>query len=60
MQIPQHQSDRPGLESKMIGKPEYDDPNYKGSSKLVFLASEDSTYLAGQVLHPNGGDVVNG
>ncbi len=35
MQIPQHQSERPGHESKMIGKPEYDDPNYKGSSKLV-------------------------
>ncbi|MDY6782689.1 MAG: SDR family oxidoreductase [Cyanobacteriota bacterium] len=27
---------------------------------FVFLASEDSSYLAGQVLHPNGGVVVNG
>ena len=26
---------------------------------FVFLASEDSSYLAGQVLHPNGGAVVN-
>ena len=26
----------------------------------VFLASEDSSYITGQVLHPNGGDVVNG
>ena len=26
----------------------------------VFLASEDSSYISGQVLHPNGGDVVNG
>lgn len=26
----------------------------------VFLASEDSSYIAGQVLHPNGGKVVNG
>ncbi|TDE15377.1 SDR family oxidoreductase [Dyadobacter psychrotolerans] len=26
----------------------------------VFLASEDSTYFSGQVLHPNGGQVVNG
>lgn len=26
----------------------------------VFLASEDSSYLSGQVLHPNGGEVVNG
>ncbi len=102
MQIPQHQSERPGHESKMIGQPEYDDETYKGSSKLaekvaivtggdsgigrsvavlfakegadvavmslnehedakcfVFLASNDSTYLSGQVLQPNGGDVVN-
>jgi len=27
---------------------------------FVFLASEDSSYMAGQVLHPNGGEVVNG
>jgi NAD(P)-dependent dehydrogenase (short-subunit alcohol dehydrogenase family) len=26
----------------------------------LFLASEDSTYMSGQVLHPNGGEVVNG
>jgi NAD(P)-dependent dehydrogenase (short-subunit alcohol dehydrogenase family) len=26
----------------------------------VFLASVDSSYMTGQVLHPNGGDVVNG
>jgi len=26
----------------------------------VFLASEDSSYISGQVLHPNGGQVVNG
>ncbi len=26
----------------------------------VFLASDDSSYLTGQVLHPNGGTVVNG
>jgi NAD(P)-dependent dehydrogenase (short-subunit alcohol dehydrogenase family) len=26
----------------------------------VFLASDDSSYLAGQFLHPNGGRVVNG
>jgi len=25
----------------------------------VFLASEDSSYVSGQVLHPNGGEVVN-
>lgn len=27
---------------------------------FLFLASDDSSYLAGQVLHPNGGTVING
>ena len=31
---PQHQERQPGLESEMTPKPEYDDPNYKGSGKL--------------------------
>jgi len=26
----------------------------------VFLASDDASYMAGQILHPNGGAVVNG
>lgn len=26
----------------------------------VFLASEDASYISGQILHPNGGQVVNG
>jgi NAD(P)-dependent dehydrogenase (short-subunit alcohol dehydrogenase family) len=36
------------------GEPEEVAPCY------VFLASEDSSYMTGQVLHPNGGTVVNG
>ncbi|HEY0557167.1 MAG TPA: SDR family oxidoreductase [Thermoanaerobaculia bacterium] len=27
---------------------------------FLFLACEDSSYMSGQVLHPNGGEVVNG
>jgi NAD(P)-dependent dehydrogenase (short-subunit alcohol dehydrogenase family) len=26
----------------------------------VFLASDDASYISGQVIHPNGGEVVNG
>ena len=39
---------------KRAGQPDEVAPSY------VFLASKDSSYTTGQVLHPNGGTVVNG
>jgi NAD(P)-dependent dehydrogenase (short-subunit alcohol dehydrogenase family) len=39
---------------KRAGEPEEIAPCY------VFLASQDASYMTGQVLHPNGGTVVNG
>ena len=36
------------------GQPEEVAPSY------VFLGSDDSSYFSGQILHPNGGEVVNG
>lgn len=33
---------------------------YEVASCFVFLASEDSSYMTGQVLHPNGGELING
>ncbi len=27
---------------------------------FVFLASDDASYMSGQVLHPNGGEIING
>ena len=38
---------------KRAGQPE------EVATCYVFLASDDSSYIAGQVLHPNGGEVVN-
>ncbi|HSF38274.1 MAG TPA: SDR family oxidoreductase [Thermoanaerobaculia bacterium] len=36
------------------GQPEEVAPSY------VFLASDDASYMTGQVLHPNGGEIING
>jgi NAD(P)-dependent dehydrogenase (short-subunit alcohol dehydrogenase family) len=39
---------------KRAGEPEEIAPSY------VFLASDDSSYMTGQILHPNGGELING
>lgn len=39
---------------KRPGQPEEVAPSY------VFLASDDASYFSGQILHPNGGVIVNG
>jgi NAD(P)-dependent dehydrogenase (short-subunit alcohol dehydrogenase family) len=39
---------------KRPGQPDEIAPSY------VFLASADASYMTGQVLHPNGGSVING
>ena len=36
------------------GEPEEIAPSY------VFLAGDDASYMTGQVLHPNGGEIING
>lgn len=54
--MPQEKVESFGQQASMkrAGQPEEIAPSY------VFLASDDSSYMAGQVLHPNGGTVVNG
>lgn len=47
----QHGSDSP---MKRAGQPVEVAPCY------LFLACDDSAYMSGQVLHPNGGEIVNG
>jgi NAD(P)-dependent dehydrogenase (short-subunit alcohol dehydrogenase family) len=39
---------------KRAGQPE------EVAACFVFLASNDASYMSGQILHPNGGEVVNG
>lgn len=47
----QHGSDAP---MKRAGEPVEVAPSY------LFLACNDSAYMSGQVLHPNGGEIING
>jgi NAD(P)-dependent dehydrogenase (short-subunit alcohol dehydrogenase family) len=39
---------------RRAGEPHEIAPSY------VFLASADGSYMTGQVLHPNGGEIING
>lgn len=49
--VAKHGSDAP---MKRAGEPVEVAPSF------LFLACEDSSYITGQVLHPNGGEIVNG
>jgi NAD(P)-dependent dehydrogenase (short-subunit alcohol dehydrogenase family) len=55
-QPPQRQDRQPGREHKMSAA--LVSPRRFGGS-FVFLASDDSSYMTGQILHPNGGTLVN-
>ncbi len=33
---------------------------HEAATCYLFLASEDASYITGQVLHPNGGEIING
>ena len=54
--FPADQVEKFGQEVPMgrAGQPEEIAPSY------VFLASDDASYMSGQILHPNGGEIVNG
>ncbi len=49
--VPEHGAAAP---MQRPGQPDEVAPSY------IFLASSDASYMSGQVLHPNGGTVVNG
>lgn len=49
--VAKHGSDAP---MKRAGEPAEVAPSY------LFLACEDASYITGQVLHPNGGEIING
>ncbi|MFT3910860.1 MAG: SDR family oxidoreductase [Ferruginibacter sp.] len=51
LKVAKHGSDAP---MQRAGEPVEVAPSY------LFLACDDSSYITGQVLHPNGGEIVNG
>ncbi len=53
---PEEKTAKHGTQAPMgrAGQPDEVAPSY------IFLASRDAAYFSGQVLHPNGGEVVNG
>ncbi|MEY2466875.1 MAG: hypothetical protein QOD03_1396 [Verrucomicrobiota bacterium] len=63
---PQVQKEKPGREFKMSPRPRVTLPEYRAGQPMevtscyVFLASTDSSYMSGQVLHPNSGEIING
>ncbi|WP_026673237.1 SDR family oxidoreductase [Alkalihalobacterium bogoriense] len=46
-------TDTPRVPMKRAGQP------FEVAPSFVFLASEDSTYMTGQILHPNGGEITS-
>jgi hypothetical protein len=66
---PRQQIHQPGREAAMQPHPEIDGKTYRPAGKLMDMvaivsggdsASDDSRYMTGQVLHPNGGEIING
>lgn len=60
------QRHQPGREHLMDPAPVFENPDFTGRGKLegkesyVFLASSDANFMTGQILHPNGGETING
>jgi NAD(P)-dependent dehydrogenase (short-subunit alcohol dehydrogenase family) len=63
---PPEQSRQSGIESVMRPRPQAEKESQRGSGQpaevapgYVFLASDAAAYLTGQVLPPNGGEIIN-
>lgn len=44
----------PAVQMNRAGQP------FEVATSYVFLASDDSSYMSGQILHPNGGEIIGG